>query len=172
MKQEQLDALLQEPIVGVIATLRRNGMPYTVPAWWLWKDGAFWLTGTYNRVWCKQLMHDPRMSLCVDVRSGKAAHFEVDGTAQPLELPDFDIWPVSRELADKYIGRGDPSNVDAVDAFLTNMKTEPRLLFKLTPETWRAIDLSVYRGKRADREYQAGSRTRERLAYRASRQGL
>ena len=155
MKQEQLDQLLQEPIVGVIATLRRNGMPYTVPIWWLWKDGAFWLTGTYSRIWCKQLLRDPRASLCVDIRAGTAAHFEVDGTVKAFELPDFDIWPISRELAEKYVGRGDEANAGAVEAFFANMQTEPRLLFKLTPQVWRAIDMSVYRGKRADREYQA-----------------
>ena len=29
------------------------------------------------------------------------------------------------------------------------------MLFKVTPEVWRAIDLTVYRGKRSDREHQA-----------------
>jgi hypothetical protein len=23
-------------------------------------DDACWITGTYDRVWCKQLLHDPR----------------------------------------------------------------------------------------------------------------
>jgi hypothetical protein len=79
---------------------------------------------------------------------------EVDGTAAALELPGFDIWPVSRELAEKYVGRGDPTRAEAVEAFFANMQTEPRLLFRITPRTWRAIDMRVYRGKRADREYQ------------------
>jgi hypothetical protein len=39
------------------------------------------------------------------------------------------------------------------------MKTEPRMLFHLSvgdrPNAIRAIDLRVYRGKRADREHQA-----------------
>ena len=34
------------------------------------------------------------------------------------------------------------------------MQTEHRLLFELVPEVTRAIDMRVYRGKRADREYQ------------------
>ena len=34
------------------------------------------------------------------------------------------------------------------------MQTEPRLLFRLTPRVTRAIDMRVYRGKRADREFQ------------------
>lgn len=154
MAPETLEEFLQQPCVGVIATLRKNGMPYTVPVWWLWKDAAFWLTGTYSRVWCKQLLNGPRTSLCVEATSPGPGHFEVDGTAQALELPDFDIWPVSRELAEKYVGRGDSANTEAVDAFFANMQTEPRLLFKLRPEVWRAIDMTVYRGKREDREFQ------------------
>jgi hypothetical protein len=81
-------------------------------------------------------------------------HVGIDGTVAPFELPGFDIWPISRLLAEKYVGRGDPSRADAVDRFFANMQTEPRLLFRLQPEVWRAIDMSVYQGKRADREFQ------------------
>lgn len=35
------------------------------------------------------------------------------------------------------------------------MQTEPRLLFRLTAAVTRAIDMRVYRGKRADRAFQA-----------------
>ncbi len=154
MKQDTLDEFLNEPHVGVIASLRQDGMPYTVPVWWLHDDGVFWLTGTTNRVWCKQLKSDPRCSLCIEALAPVAGHVGVDGAVEAMELPDFDIWPISRQLAEKYVGRGDPANAEAVDKFFANMQTEPRMLFKLTPATWRAIDMRVYRGKRADREFQ------------------
>ena len=79
----------------------------------------------------------------------------VDGTVELYELPTFDIWPISRQLAEKYVGRGDPSRDADVEAFFSNMQTEPRLLFKLIPTVWRAIDMSVYEGKKADRDFQA-----------------
>ncbi len=154
MKLEDRDQFLRQPLNAVIATLRRDGMPYTVPIWFLWKDGAMWLTGTYSRVWCKQLMHDPRVSLCIEGGAPLAGHVGVDGIAEALELPDFDIWPVSRDLAEKYVGRGDVANSAAVEKFFANMRTEPRLLFRVTPQVIRAIDMRVYRGKRADREFQ------------------
>lgn len=156
MSDEKQEAFLQQPITGVIATLRKDGMPYTVPVWWLWRDGEIWVTGTYSRVWCKQLLKDPRASLCIEAGRPNSGHIEFDGYVEAKELPDFDIWPISRELAEKYVGRGDPGNAAAVEAFFTNMKTEPRLLFRLEPEVTRAIDMRVYRGKRADREFQAG----------------
>lgn len=154
MQPDVLEQFLQQPHVAVIASLRADGRPYTVPVWWLFHDDAFWLTGTVNRVWCRQLKADPRCSLCIEALSPVAGHVGVDGVASALERPQFDIWPLSRMLAEKYVGRGDKSNADAVEQFFANMRTEPRLLFRLQPQTWRVIDMRVYRGKRADREYQ------------------
>lgn len=158
MKPDVLEEFLRMPTVGVIATLRRDGMPYTVPVWWLWKPDGIWITGTYNRVWCKQLLHDPRASLCIESGPPLTGHAEFDGRCTPFESPGYDIWPISRELAEKYVGGGDPANAGAVDAFFANMQTEPRLLFRLDPEVTRAIDMRVYRGKRADREFQASQK--------------
>ena len=167
MSADDLAQYLTEPHVGVIATLRADGSPYTVPVWWLWKPdaaagpgeygyalGDIWITGTYSRVWCRQLMKDGRSSLCIESGPPFTAHVEFDGLCEPFERPGFDIWPISRELAEKYVGRNDPANAAAVDAFFANMQTEPRLLFRLSPTTTRAIDMRVYRGKRADREFQ------------------
>ncbi len=154
MTEAVLADFLREPHVGVIASLRKDGRPYTVPVWWLYEDGGFWLTGTSNRIWCQQLKADGRCSLCVEAMTPVAGHVGVDGIATAHELPDFDIWPVSRQLAEKYVGRGEPANETAVDKFFANMQTEPRLLFRLEAQVWRAIDMRVYRGKRADRSFQ------------------
>ena len=88
-------------------------------------------------------------------------HVGIDGHCEAFLPPDFDIWPISRQLAEKYVGRNDPANAEAVDAFFDNMRTEPRMLFRFTPQVWRAIDMRVYRGKRADREFQAQPATHE-----------
>ena len=154
MQPDVVEEFLAQPIVGVIATLRRDGRPYTVPVWWLWKDGAIWITGTQVRIWCRQLQNDPRVSLCIEALEPLPGHIEFDGLARCEVLPEFDIWPISRELAEKYVGRGDPDRAPEVDAFFANMKTEPRLLFRIVPDVMRAIDMRVYRGKRADREFQ------------------
>ena len=148
MAPDVLDEFLRQPHVGVLATLRGDGRPYTVPVWWLWDDGVFWLTGTTNRVWCRQLQRDPRASLCIEAMAPVAGHVGVDGQAEAKRPPDFDIWPVSRRLVDKY-------DTENPDGFFARMQTEPRMLFRLVPEVWRAIDMRVYEGKRADRDFQA-----------------
>ncbi len=154
MQPAVLEEFLQQPHIGVLASLRGDGRPYTVPVWWLWKDGVVWVTGTHTRVWCQQIKRDPRVSLCIEATEPVPGHVEFDGIAEVLTLPDFDIWPISRELAEKYVGRNDPHRAPAVDAFFANMQTEPRLLLRITPTVTRAIDMRVYRGKKADREYQ------------------
>lgn len=154
MKPDDREEFLKQPITGVVATLRADGRPYTVPVWWLWKDERFWLVGTYPRVWCKQLMKDPRMSLCIERTEPWSSHIEIDGTAEPRELSKgFDIWPIYREMAAKFVGKNDPGRSAEVDKYMEQVKDEPRLLFEVTPDVWRAIDLRVAGGKRADREY-------------------
>ena len=155
MTAPDIEGFLAQPHVGVLATLRRSGLPYTVPVWFDWDGTAAWITGTYERVWCRQLFTDRRASLCVEAMSPAAGHVGMDGTVTVHELPDFDIWPISARLVDKYVRQS--AGDAAADAFLANMRTEHRLLFRLEPAVFRAIDMRVYRGKRADREYQAGA---------------
>ena len=38
MQPDVLEEFLKQPFVGVIASLRRDGMPYTVPVWWPWRE--------------------------------------------------------------------------------------------------------------------------------------
>ncbi len=158
MKPEVLEQFLQRPIIAVLCTLRRDGRPYQIPVWFLWRDGAFWLTGTYPRVWCRHIFHDPRVSLCIEEREPATRYVAVDCTAAPVEPKDADIWPVSRLLAEKYVGAAGGD----VEAFLANMRREPRLLFRLTPEYWRAIDLTVYTGSRGDLAYMRGEERESR----------
>src|SRR5436190_10712770 len=118
MKPEVVEEILARPIVAVIGTLRRDGRPYLMPVWFLWKPadptapppervgpayrhGVFWLTGTYSRVWCKHIFHDPRVSLCIETTDPVARHVTVDCRAEPVEQ---EIWPISTELAQKYVG--------------------------------------------------------------------
>ncbi|MBI2761519.1 MAG: hypothetical protein HYX51_08855 [Chloroflexi bacterium] len=71
--------------------------------------------------------------------------------AEPVE---DDIWPISGELARKYVGSRPGATGADVEKFVANMRTEPRLLFRLNPEQWRAIDLTVYTGARGDNAWQ------------------
>ena len=91
MKPDDLAEFLRQPHIGVLATLRRDGRPYTVPIWFLHDDDAFWITGTYDRLWCKQLLADPHGSLAIEAAGPIAGHVGADGTVTVRELPAHDI---------------------------------------------------------------------------------
>ncbi len=162
MKAEVLEEFLTRPVIAVLATTRRGRPPYQVPVWFLWQqtgpradayphypEGVFWLTGTRARTWCRHIFADPRVSLCIEATDPVARYVAVACQAEPVEQ---DIWPISTELARKYVG-GRPGATEAdVERFMAHMRTEPRLLFRLTPEHWRAIDLTVYTGVPGDRD--------------------
>jgi hypothetical protein len=153
---------------AVLSTTRKDGRGYLVPVWFLWEEtdgaadtypfyrnGRFWLIGTYNRRWCKHISADPRVSLCIQ-GDGIPGYVAVDCRAEPVHPKDFDIWPVATRLAMRYVGHR--SGEEAALKFVANMRTEPRLLFRLTPENWRCIDLTVYTGTRADMAHQERAR--------------
>lgn len=167
MTPDALAEFLQQPNFGVIATLRRDGRPYTVPVLWLWEadaaapvfqagrhvypGGCIWLTGTTSRIWCRHLLADPRASLCIESGPPDTGHVGIDGTCEALLATDHDIWPMTRRLLEKFPDPAMPTTQSSVDLHLAGMRHEPRLLFRMRAEVLRAIDMRVYRGKRDDR---------------------
>ena len=137
----------EQPYSGVLATLRRDRTPYTIPLWYLWEGdvpddmhpannppvGSIWLTGSPTRIWCKHLLNNDAMSFCIDTAGPPPQHVGVDGTVEPYMPDEFDIWPIMRRIVEKYVGRGDPANDEAVEGYLTMMQSEVRMLFKVTP---------------------------------------
>ena len=156
MRPEVLREYFEQPHSGVLATLRRDGTPYTIPLWYLWEgtvpddmhpsrnppQGHIWLTGSPTRIWCKHLLNNNSISFCIDTAGPPSQHVGVDGTVEPHMPDELDIWPIMRRIVEKYVGRGDPANDEAVEGYLTMMKSEVRMLFKVTPHRWRAVDLS------------------------------
>ena len=158
MQADVLRAFLDEPRAAVLATLRRDGRPYTIPLWFLWEgevpddvnpasnppSGHVWFTGAPTSSWCKHLVNDPRMSLCIDQEEPPAKHVGIDGTVEHSAPDDPEVWPVLKRLVDKYVGRGDPANQVEADGYLESMRSMTPILFKVTPNAWRAIDLSEF----------------------------
>jgi PPOX class probable F420-dependent enzyme len=80
----EIDAFLRETRVGVIATVDGRGHPRTTPIWFLWDDGAAYLfTGRKTRKW-RNLLANPRVSLCVDHRQPPYASVILDGAVEEV----------------------------------------------------------------------------------------
>ncbi len=158
MQSETLRDFLERPLPAILATLRRDGSPYTIPLWYLWEGdvpddvhplhnpprGCAWFLGGETSTWVRHLQRDPRMSLCIDVEGPPAMHVGIDGTAELLTAAETDPWPLMRQLVEKYVGRGDPANAEAVEGYLESTRSMSPILFKATPTRWRTIDLSRF----------------------------
>ena len=62
---EDLPGFLDEPLVAVLATLRRDGSVQLSPVWHEWRDGGFNLWLPMEDVKTRHLRRDPRASLVV-----------------------------------------------------------------------------------------------------------
>ena len=158
MRPEALREFLAEPLPAILSTLRRDGSPYTIPLWYLWEGevpddfhpanrpptGHAWFLGAPTSTWVRHLQHDPRMSLCIDVEGPPARHVGIDGSVEVMSEADVDLWAIMRRLVERYVGRGDAANDEAVEQYMESTRSMTPVLFKVTPRRWRAIDLSEF----------------------------
>ncbi len=81
----------------ILATLRRNSGPQLSPVWYVWRDGAFFISTTRSTVKWSNLLRDPRCSGIVDSPEGNYVY--VSGVA---ELDDGDVYETIREIVRRY----------------------------------------------------------------------
>jgi PPOX class probable F420-dependent enzyme len=62
---EELGDLLEQPLVAVLATYRRDGGVLLSPVWHRWRDGGFDVVVGPNDVKLQHLRRDPRASVVV-----------------------------------------------------------------------------------------------------------
>ena len=61
----EVDEFLRLPNPAVVATLRADGSPHTVPTWYDWEDGRVLLNMDESRLRLGHLRRDPRAALTV-----------------------------------------------------------------------------------------------------------
>ena len=70
---DEVDALLALDVPARLATLDRKGFPHITPLWFVWEDGAFFMTSIVDRPHLHRLATNPRAGLCVDVEEPERA---------------------------------------------------------------------------------------------------
>lgn len=79
-------AMLGQPNPAVIATVRPDGQPVSVPTWYLWEDGRVLVNMDAGRARLKYLRQDPRVSLTVLADADWSTHVSIQGRV--VELAD------------------------------------------------------------------------------------
>jgi PPOX class probable F420-dependent enzyme len=125
---DDLEGLLERPLVAVLATYRATGDVLLSPVWHRWHDGGFDVATGGDDVKIRHLRRDPRASIVLYEHERPYRGIEVSGRAilGPAH-PD-----VVREIAVHYLGeeRGSAYVEDASDD----------TLIRLEPGTLRAWD--------------------------------
>lgn len=71
MDPGEIEALLALDVPARLATLDRHGFPHVTPLWFLWADGAFYMTSIADRPHLRRLAGNPRAGLLIDIEDGE-----------------------------------------------------------------------------------------------------
>lgn len=66
MSPEELDTFLAEARTCRLATVGSDAQPHVSPVWFLWHDGAIWISSVTRSQRWRDIERNPRVSLTVD----------------------------------------------------------------------------------------------------------
>jgi PPOX class probable F420-dependent enzyme len=136
---DELHAFLTETKIFVkIGTLGEDGWPNVNPAWYEYDGNAFWLVTKPLAGFCKNMVRDPRVTLCIDNPVPPYMRVMVRGRA---EVVDADWEEIARRMVLRYLG---PEGIDYFEATLDL----PRVLVRIWPEK-----ISSWNGGGVDRTF-------------------
>jgi PPOX class probable F420-dependent enzyme len=128
---EELGDLLEQPLLAVLATYRRDGSALLSPVWHEWRDGGFNIVSGSHGIKAKHLHRDPRAAVLVCEQVPPYRGIELDG--EP-ELISEGVGEVGERVATRYLGA--PAGADYA------AEAGDDLLIRLEPGTIRAWDFA------------------------------
>ena len=133
MTKREIDRLLTEPNVAVVAVTAPDGAPHAVPIWYEYRKGEVtFLTGP-SSFKCKCLMRDPRVTLCVDTRKPPYKSVILKGRVTMEEKVDDQRM---ERMAIAYMGK------KAGREYASQFKGEPVAVVRFKPERVISWDYS------------------------------
>jgi PPOX class probable F420-dependent enzyme len=100
LQPENLDDLLERPLLAVLATRRAGDDVLLSPVWHEWRDGGFNVFTGRNDVKVRHIRRDPRVAIVVCEHEPPYRAIEVRGSAR---IEDGDA-ETGRRIAARYIG--------------------------------------------------------------------
>jgi PPOX class probable F420-dependent enzyme len=99
----EVDEFLARPNPAVVATLRPDGSPHTVPTWYDWEDGRVLLNMEVTRLRLAHMHRDPRVAVTALWDESWYRHVSLIGRVASIE-DDPELVDIDR-LAQRYTGR-------------------------------------------------------------------
>jgi len=132
LTSEELDSLLALDIPARLATLEADGFPRITPLWFVWEDGAFWMTSVPHQPHVRNLERDGRAAICIDVEDrgpagGVRRHRQAKGRGLArLRVDEEGAW--TRRITLKYVAGEEGANAAA------RRSSIPRVVIELRPD--------------------------------------
>jgi PPOX class probable F420-dependent enzyme len=123
---DDLGGFLEEPLVAVLATLRKDGSVLLSPVWHEWRDGGFNVWVGTDDVKARHLRRDSRASILVAESENPLRGVEVRGVARIIEEGARET---AVRIASRYLGpeRG-PAYVRSLGSDDVTIRVEPGVL--------------------------------------------
>ena len=135
---ESLSYLLEERRIATLTTFDVQGMPHVTAVWFLWQNGALYLTTNDRSGKGRNLSRDPRMALCIECReAGREAGLSASGRAELLTGEKATA--LAGQINGKYLTPA-ALNHPVVGAAFSGMSN---LVVKLVPERWISWDMAA-----------------------------
>jgi PPOX class probable F420-dependent enzyme len=101
MSKPEIEKLLGEANIAVVATTAPDGSPHAVPTWYEYRNGEIMFHTAKTAFKYKCLAHDPRITLCVDTKEPPYKAVVLKGRASMEEKIDDES---IRRMAVHYLG--------------------------------------------------------------------
>jgi len=101
----EVDEFLSRANPAVIATLRADGSPHTVPTWYDWENGLVLVNMDESRLRLRHMQGDPRVALTVLGGGEDGWYRHVSLLGRVVSIADDDSLADIDRLAVRYTGR-------------------------------------------------------------------
>jgi nitroimidazol reductase NimA-like FMN-containing flavoprotein (pyridoxamine 5'-phosphate oxidase superfamily) len=106
LSSSEIERLLRLDVPARLATIDRSGYPRITPIWFLWKDGAFYMTSFASKPHVKNLQFNSKATVCVDIEQvlsdGQRPNQQVKGAGH-AEIFSDEQGEITREITRKYV---------------------------------------------------------------------
>ncbi len=102
---EILEFLMEGTYTGKVSTINKDGSSHVTPIWYILDENNHITFTTYSKsVKGKNLIHDPRISFCVDDQVPPFSFVIVYGIAEAISKPS-DLLTWTTKIAERYMGK-------------------------------------------------------------------
>jgi len=132
----QAEEFLTRKLLGRLATACPDGQPHVVPVWFLWDDGAAWISSYRSTRKVIDLERNPKCALVVDVEDAEGGLTAVmlEGRAELVSAPPNAVKQRIERIYTKYLGAEGVLEKDPQEW----LNSAENVLIKLTPTRVKA----------------------------------